>query len=83
MFATMHHNRSAPFTGHAAERPHMTELKNASALRADRQMRRERWMAVGVLALFAALMVAMIVLAAMFGSYSGTGYNGYDFWLMP
>jgi hypothetical protein len=79
MFATAHHS-SKPDTlsGHH----HMTELKSSSAIRADRELRHERWLSVGVLLLFI-VMIAVLLTIAILGGNSMNMDNGYEYWMMP
>lgn len=83
MFATAHHSskghESPDYVGHR----HMTDLKNSSAIRADRELHHNRWMAVGVLVLFVAMIAFLLTIAVIGGSSINTGNTGYEFWMMP
>jgi hypothetical protein len=63
-------------------RHHMTELKSSSAIRADREQRHDRWLAVGVLLLFIGMIACLLTLAIMSGSSMNMD-NGYEYWMMP
>jgi hypothetical protein len=79
MFATAHHSTNVLHRGSG----HLRKLKSASAIRADRQWRRERWMAVGVLVLFGALIAILMAIAIYSGSSLDSSNTGAEFWMMP
>ena len=82
MFASAHHSSNVNYPTKQREHSHMIELKSSSAIRADRELRRERWMAVGVLFLFVAL-IAVLLTIAVFGGSSMNMDTGYEYWMMP
>lgn len=69
-------------TAHQTGRHHLTELKSYAAIKADRELRHERWMAVGVFLLFVAMIACILTLAVMSGGSMNID-NGYEYWMMP
>ena len=80
MFATTHSSskiaQPAALSGHHR----MTDLKSGAAIRADREMRHDRWLAIGVFLLFVGLIACILTLAFMSGGSMSLD-NGYEYWM--
>ncbi len=82
MFATAHHSSRGFNPSKNKEHGHLTDLKSSTAIRADRELRHERRLAVGVLLVFVALIAVLLTIAIVAGSSLNMD-SGYEYWLMP